>query len=64
MQIIGYDGIKMANDRDYLLSTIKQPLKEMAQEAVRILFEIIDGKTVNLQTILPVTFIEGKTTKN
>ena len=54
----------MANDRDYLLSTIKQPLKEMAQEAVRILFEIIDGKTVNLQTILPVTFIEGKTTKN
>lgn len=64
VQIIGYDGIKMANDRNYLLSTIKQPLKEMAQEAVRILFEIIDGKTVNLQTILPVTFIEGKTTKN
>ena len=64
VQIIGYDGIKMANDRDYLLSTIKQPLKEMAQEAVRILFEIIDGKTVNLQTILPVTFTEGKTTKN
>ena len=64
VQIIGYDGIKMANDRDYLLSTIKQPLKEMAQEAVRILFEIIDGKTVHLQTILPVTFIEGKTTKN
>ena len=44
VQIIGYDGIKMAGDRDYLLSTIKQP--------------------VNLQTILPVTFIEGKTTKN
>ena len=64
VQIIGYDGIKMANDRNYLLSTIKQPLKEMAQEAVRILFEITDGKTVNLQTILPVTFIEGKTTKN
>ena len=64
VQIIGYDGIKMAGDRDYLLSTIKQPLKEMAKEAVRILFEIIDGKTVNLQTILPVTFIEGKTTKN
>ena len=64
VQVIGYDGIKMANDRDYLLSTIKQPLKEMAQEAVRILFEIIDGKTVHLQTILPVTFIEGKTTKN
>lgn len=64
VQIIGYDGIKMAGDRDYLLSTIKQPLKEMAQEAVRILFEIIDGKTVHLQTILPVTFTEGKTTKN
>ncbi|MTV91248.1 substrate-binding domain-containing protein, partial [Streptococcus pneumoniae] len=54
VQIIGYDGIKMAGDRDYLLSTIEQPLEEMAKEAVRILFDIIDGKTVNLQTILPV----------
>ncbi|VJG92280.1 LacI family sugar-binding transcriptional regulator [Streptococcus pneumoniae] len=64
VQIIGYDGIKMAGDRDYLLSTIEQPLEEMAKEAVRILFDIIDGKTVNLQTILPVKFVEGKTTKN
>ena len=63
VQIIGYDGIKMAESRDYLLSTIKQPLEEMAKEAVRILFDIIDGKIVNLQTILPVKFIEGKTTK-
>ena len=39
----------MAGDRDYLLSTIEQPLEEMAKEAVRILFDIIDGKTVNLQ---------------
>lgn len=63
VQIIGYDGIKMAENRDYLLSTIEQPLEEMAREAVRILFDIIDGKTVNLQTILPIKFIERKTTK-
>ena len=54
----------MAGDRDYLLSTIEQPLEEMAREAVRILFDIIEGKAVNLQTILPVKFVEGKTTKN
>lgn len=64
VQIIGYDGIKMAGDRNYLLSTIEQPLEEMAREAVRILFDIIEGKAVNLQTILPVKFVEGKTTTN
>ena len=63
IQIIGYDGIKMAGDKDYLLSTIAQPLEEMAREAVRILFDIIDGKAVNMQTMLPITFIEGNTTK-
>ena len=63
VQIIGYDGIKMAGNTDYLLSTIAQPLEEMAREAVRILFDIIDGKSVNMQTMLPITFIEGNTTK-
>ena len=63
VQVIGYDGIKMAADRNYILSTIQQPLQEMAREAVRILFDILDGKKVNLQTILPVNYIEGKSTK-
>ena len=53
----------MAGNTDYLLSTIAQPLEEMAREAVRILFDIIDEKSVNMQTMLPITFIEGNTTK-
>lgn len=63
VQIIGYDGIKLASDRDYLLSTIQQPLEEMAKEAVKVLFDIMGGRSYQLQTILPVKYVEGKSTK-
>lgn len=64
VQIIGYDGIKLASDRDYLLSTIQQPLQQMAEKAVAVLFDIIEERPYQLQTILPVKYIEGKSTKN
>ena len=63
VQVIGYDGIKLASDRDFLLSTIQQPVEDMAKEAVAVLFDILDGQTYSLQTILPIKYIEGKTTK-
>ncbi|MCP1640149.1 LacI family DNA-binding transcriptional regulator [Streptococcus gallinaceus] len=64
VQIIGYDGIRYGEDRDYPLSTIKQPLEEMAQTAVKVLLAIIEGKPHESQVILPISYIEGKTTKN
>ena len=63
VQVIGYDGIKMAQDRNYVISTIKQPLEEMAKAAVSALFNMIESKPVVLQTILPITYVDGKTTK-
>lgn len=64
IQMIGFDGIRMAEDEPSGLSTIAQPVAEMAQAAVDILMTKIKNPDV-LQEIkvLPVEFREGKTTK-
>lgn len=64
VQVIGFDGIKMANERGYLVSTIKQPVKELAEKSVEILLNIINEKNQDKNIILPVSFVEGSTTKN
>lgn len=64
VQVIGYDGIRQAEEREYPVTTMKQPLKEMAKEAVRILMSIIANQPYKLQVTLPITYIEGPTTKN
>lgn len=64
VQIIGYDGIQLAGERSLELSTIRQPLESMAQEAVACLIDIIDKKGQAQQITLPISYIEGKTTKN
>ncbi|MTB58891.1 LacI family DNA-binding transcriptional regulator [Streptococcus uberis] len=63
VQIIGYDGIKFAKEKSFPVSTIKQPLKEMAQEAVRIVLSIIENEPHKLQITLPISYIDGPTTK-
>lgn len=64
VQVIGYDGIRLASERKYPVSTIKQPLEAMAKEAVEMLISVIEGKSYPLQSILPISFIEGTSTKN
>ncbi|MGT2712719.1 LacI family DNA-binding transcriptional regulator [Streptococcus oriscaviae] len=63
VQVVGYDGVQMAEERKIFLSTIRQPLEEMAKEAVACLVDIIEKKERPLQTILPISYVEGKTTK-
>lgn len=64
VQVIGYDGIRLADERNVLLSTIRQPLEEMAKEAVRILLAILKKEIEPPQMTLPITYVEGNTTKN
>lgn len=63
VQVIGYDGIRLATERKVPVSTIKQPLDLMAREAVKMLLGVIEGKSYPLQSILPISFIDGPTTK-
>ncbi|MGG4146247.1 LacI family DNA-binding transcriptional regulator [Paenibacillus algorifonticola] len=63
VKVIGYDGIQ---DHPYfhpLLSTIRQPVEEMARMTIRLLYEKIEGKDLERQVYrLPVTFRQGETT--
>lgn len=62
VQVIGFDGQKISEHADYLVSSIVQPIDQMAKMAVQRLTEIIDGKQVVKRTVLPVKFVPGDTT--
>ena len=64
VQVVGYDGIRQAEERTQYLSTIRQPIEEMATEAVQCLLDILAKKVRPLQITLPISYLEGKTTKN
>ncbi|GIO95651.1 LacI family transcriptional regulator [Paenibacillus lautus] len=63
VKVIGYDGIQ---DHPYfhpILSTIRQPVEEMARTTIRLLFKKIDGETLDREVYrLPVIFRQGETT--
>lgn len=63
VQVIGFDGLKMTRETDYIVSTIAQPVADMATTAVNLILQVIDGKEVQRRTVLPVSFQEGHTTK-
>lgn len=62
-QLIGFDGIKMSTERDYLVSTIAQPIEQIANNAFKLLIKQIENPNYHDQIILPVEFKNGGTTK-
>ncbi|MGO2962892.1 MAG: LacI family DNA-binding transcriptional regulator [Carnobacterium maltaromaticum] len=64
IQVIGFDGVKLSEEREYLMTTIRQPLETMAKVSVEQIMNAINGDPIDYKTIIPVTFIEGSTTKN
>lgn len=63
VQIIGFDGIRMASERQYQLSTIRQPVKQLAQESVKMILNILNDQSHPNQIILPVEYIDGWSTR-
>lgn len=62
LKIVGYDDISMASLIVPPLTTIRQPIKKIAQLAIDIIIDQVNGKEVNSRNILPVELIERKTT--
>lgn len=62
MKIIGFDDVSIASLTTPQLSTIHQPVKEMAEIAVNLLHDAVSGKLVPKRTILPVYLVERETT--
>lgn len=63
VQVVGHDGIRWMNRGGYMLSTIVQPVKEMAEKSVELLLKKIHGEEIDVLTMLPVTFGDGGTTR-
>lgn len=62
LKIVGYDDINLASLIVPPLTTIKQPIKDMGQLAVRLLIDRIENKEVALENILPISLVERSTT--
>lgn len=63
VQVIGYDGVRRDYSENYCVSTIVQPMEEMARACVELLLRQIRGERVKNLTIFPVAFAEGGTTR-
>ncbi|MDO5047561.1 MAG: LacI family DNA-binding transcriptional regulator [Anaerococcus sp.] len=61
-QIIGFDGIKLSFERDYVISTIAQPISGIARKSVEILLKNIEDENHKENAYLPVDFKDGGTT--
>ncbi|MEY8462578.1 LacI family DNA-binding transcriptional regulator [Streptococcus merionis] len=64
VQIIGCDGIRMAAERPIVVSTIRQPLEQMAITSVTSLIGLMNKEDVPTYNVLPISYIEGSSTKN
>jgi LacI family sucrose operon transcriptional repressor len=58
LKIVGYDDISIAKTIVPPLTTIRQPIEEMAKRTIEIILDQIDGKEVSIENILPITLIE------
>ena len=61
--IAGFDGLEMARYYNPAITTIRQPVEEMAYATIRILFDIIRDKAQNQQKVFKGQLIEGQSTK-
>ena len=61
MKIVGFDDVVLASLTTPQLTTIHQPIKEMAEIAINLLDDAAKEKLVAKQTILPVFMVERET---
>lgn len=63
VKVIGYDGIQDNNLFHPILSTIRQPVEEMARTSVQLLLRKIEGEILEQETYrIPVQYRPGETT--
>ena len=62
VQVIGFDGIRIFGDQDYVVSTIVQPVQEIAEACVSTVLSRHLSSVPSL-ICLPVSYAYGGTTK-
>lgn len=64
VQMIGFDGTRYFFDRDYLCSTIVQPVQDIAETSVDLLLNESTSASRPPLICLPVSYISGGTTRD
>jgi len=61
ISVMGFDNILMSLYTDPLLTTVKQPKKQMGATAINMLLDIIEGKSIeNKNIVLPTEIMDRK----
>lgn len=62
ISVAGYDGIEMGEYYNPKLTTIKQPVEEMAKKTIRVLLDVIAGREEHQQIVFPAKLVEREST--
>jgi len=62
LKIVGFDDVNIASLTTPRISTIHQPIKEMAKMSIELLIHASEGALVASRTTLPVTLVKRETT--
>ncbi len=62
IRIVGFDDVNIASLTTPRISTIHQPIKEMAEVAIDLALNAAEGRTVAKRSLLPVTLVEREST--
>ena len=61
IRIVGYDDAQLAELSCPPLTTVHQPIKEMAEKAIESLDRLCNGKKIASKVLLPVTLVVRET---
>lgn len=62
LKVVGYDDTNIAALMSPSLTTIRQPIKEIGERAIKSIIDQLEKKPINNENILPVELIVRKTT--
>ena len=60
--MVGFDDVSIASLTNPAITTIHQPIKEMATLAMELMMKAIDGEMVPKRSLLPVYLVDRETT--
>lgn len=62
--IVGYDGLDIAHYYNPSITTIRQPVEEMAKETIKILFDVINEKNIEQHKTFQGELLIGQSTRS
>ncbi|NLL77390.1 MAG: LacI family transcriptional regulator [Clostridiales bacterium] len=62
VSVAGYDGIDVGKYYNPAITTIKQPVKEMAKTTIKLLFDIVAGRKSCEHIVFPAELVEREST--